>query len=91
MTLITNPRRQIIQSIRLSSNEIQVIEAEQSSTIVQPFELPNTKQVKESVKFENKEKLMTGLYKDKLICITDRSFFLDKSHLISAAWVALVD
>ena len=91
MTLITNLRRQIIQSIRLSSNEMQVIEAEQSSTIVQPFELPNTKWVKESVKFENKEKFMTGLYKGKLICITDRSFFPDKSYLILAAQVALVN
>ena len=34
---------------------------------------------------------MTGLYKGKLVCITDISFFLEKLHLISAAWVALVD
>ena len=34
---------------------------------------------------------MTGFYEGKLVCVTNRSFFPEKSHLISAAWLALVD
>ena len=37
------------------------------------------------------DKQLTELFKAKLVCITDSSFFPEKSHLISATWIASVD
>ena len=58
---------------------------------MQLFELLYHEWVKESVNFIDIDKLLTGLFKGKLVYITDSSFFLEKSHLIVAVWIASVD
>ena len=80
-----------MHSIGLTSRDTQRLVKVRHKEIVPPFQLLYVEWIEENVRFKDIGVLAEVLISRKLVCITNKSFYLDKLDLISATWVASVN
>ena len=88
--MIIDVRGMILHSISLQRKEVNLLTKYRYRLIVSKFQIPHEDWVRRCVKKIDLDELQASLFKSELVYITDRSFYLDKSHLVAAAWITVV-
>ena len=89
--MITNIRGMILYSIGLQRREVNSLKLCRHRIKMKEFKIPYADWVEKCVKIINLRKLQTSLFNNKLFCVTDGSFCPDKSHLVAAAWIVVIE
>ena len=81
----------ILYSIGLQRREVNLLTKCRHIIKINEFKIPHADWVEKYVKIINLREFQKSLFSNELVCVTDGSFYPDKSHLVAVASIAVIE